>query len=314
MSVEFVDGQACTGKSDFVNSVRDNKQNIYEIINACQETDHDWMFLKPEQDCPTCMDFVETSLALNVFTDFLSLPQYSRKFRLLVNGSLFSQGVKEFWWRRLFPLIKKELSNNNSWGIPEEVGVSTGWTAAVNAAKYSSKVQDALEHFGAIVLGICARLDRCAEATVTSLVVYLAFADPDDRVKQEAGAARRAAQGGHDAFLRTPLEGEDAEDAGDLYSAGESLLWNVVWRVALSGSFERLRFVRLETDENGLLVPPQSLLGNDDDDEDDPYSPPPCPNLEHDIQVRDGWYARRASKRARLYKKEAEEEEEAATK
>ena len=307
ISVECLEGQTASNKTVLFETLK-SKAPTYTFLNTNPGKGSKFLFYRAnnERDYEeiSCLDILQSNIAFKFYLKVLAeiiAPADEGTHRLFLNRTPLCQLVYEFWWRRLFPLIQQE---NNKRGNVWVGNDSDGWLIVIKICEKSTVVQESLEHFKYLVNKYLKDLETLANETLKSITIYLTFPDPHNREAHKAGEERRRHRAGFAAFLKEPVEGEKTEDCSNLYSTGESILWNAVWEIAERRRIRRkdwsyFNVTRLHTNPQGLVDDTIDLLGDADEERADPQ-PELSQNAEQGAVEFDTWAKNRACLKDKL--------------
>ena len=261
LSIEFIEGQSATGKTTFIEQ-RCESESVsspaYTKI-LCDPGDNascSHIFFRSDSDSDplSILDLSQGGISLAYFFKLIeSLTSYSRPSqRLLVDRSPLSLFLYEYWWRRLFPMLK-EIIFERAFTPEDPPG-----ECIKKALLHHPPIRECLSYFGQAMLSIMVGMSNLATRQKKKIVVHLVFHDADDYEHHSLTTSRRQERGGIDKFSLDSVERGSLREAFFLYTAGESLLWEEMYKTYIghehlfaAGYF---KMIRIPTDFRGLIA------------------------------------------------------------
>lgn len=266
LSIEFIEGQSATGKTTFIHRKCEKKSSspttYTEILSDPGDNSlcsHIFLRGDSSSDPLSILDVSQGGISLNYFFKMIESLTFSKRpnQRLLVDRSPLSLYVYEFWWKRLFPMIKDFISKNPH--LIDQKDYPSVWikTAMVR----SSVVRECLSHFSRATMNIMVDMFQLACKHDIRMLVHLMFNDADDFQRHSLATDRRQKRGGIDIFKP---QNSDMEKAFFLYTAGECLLWEELYKTYTTHAHlfdaNKLQMKRVPFDAQGLIAAEEPFL------------------------------------------------------
>lgn len=277
LSIEFVDGQAATGKTTLIQKeaersklLKDRSQYIYLYSDPLESKKPPYFFVRGEDEDPSewgvcVLDVCQSGITHKYWMELIKTlrnPAHVLKSRLLVDRSPLSHIIYDFLWKRLFPVIK-DCCGNTSFDC-YDVDMYAGYVIVREAIRRTERGRECLQHFGDMMLSFMSELQEMARKNGIELIIYLSFDNFEESFKHNCADERRKARGGFDQFPDHPVEGSRTEYCQKVYCAGECLLWQELWDVyhlRLQNKSTYFQLLRLSSTDEGHVVDPE---GNGD--------------------------------------------------
>lgn len=224
------------------------KKSTYFFMRGDNEDVTEW----PVNPLDNCQSGITHSYWMNILS-FCSEPENKKKSRVLVDRSPLSHVVYEFWWRRLFPILKELIKTDSNVMLLKD-DVDAGWTWIRNCLRSSSRARDSLDHFKDMIETFLREMDSTLQKREVRLVVYLSYNDYHNQSFHNLADERRIERGGFDVFPLDPCEGDRTEYCHFLYAPGEALLWEQVFDTYTSNRWTfspNLTLIRLQSNDDG---------------------------------------------------------------
>lgn len=272
LSIEFVDGQAATGKTSLIQkevsrskTLKDRNQYVYLYSDPLESEKPVYFFVRGENEDPSewgvcVLDMCQSGLTHKYWLELmktLTSPTYVLKSRLLVDRSPLSHMVYEFLWKRLFPVIKETIDPSFRC---YDVEMYSGYAVVREVVRGTERGRECLQYFSQMILSFMEDLRATARLKGIEIVIYLSFDNFGEQYKHDRADERREARGAFDRFPEHPLEGSRTEYCQKIYSAAESLLWAEIYdtyQLRLRPKTVFFQLCRLSSDDQGLIIDPE---------------------------------------------------------